>query len=33
MEQSMELNLNNEEAKVNEDYYTGGILAGGMEGA
>jgi hypothetical protein len=33
MEQSMELNLNNEEAKVNEDYYTGGILAGGVEGA
>jgi len=29
----MELNLNNEEAKVNEDYYTKGILEGGMEGA
>jgi hypothetical protein len=29
----MELNLNNEEAKVNEDYYTKGILEGGIEGA
>jgi uncharacterized protein (UPF0210 family) len=29
----MELNLNNEEAKVDEDYYTKGNLAGGMEGA
>lgn len=29
----MELNLNNEEAKVNEDYYLKGNLAGGMEGA
>ena len=29
----MELNLNNEEAKVNEDYYMGGVLAGGLEGA
>jgi uncharacterized protein (UPF0210 family) len=29
----MELNLNNEEAKVNEDYYTKGNLAAGMEGA
>jgi hypothetical protein len=28
----MELNLNNEEAKVNEDYYTGGVLGGGVEG-
>jgi hypothetical protein len=28
----MELNLNNEEAKVNEDYYTKGILEGGVEG-
>lgn len=28
----MELNLNNEEAKVNEDYYTQGNLAGGVEG-
>jgi hypothetical protein len=28
----MELNLNNEEAKVNEDYYTQGNLAGGIEG-
>ena len=28
----MELNLNNEEAKVNEDYYTKGILEAGMEG-
>jgi len=30
MEHGMELNLNNEEAKVNEDYYTGGVLAGGL---
>ena len=29
----MELNLNNEEAKVDEDYYLKGNLAGGMEGA
>lgn len=29
----MELNLNNEEARVNEDYYTSGILGGGVEGA
>lgn len=28
----MELNLNNEEGKVNEDYYTKGILEGGIEG-
>lgn len=28
----MELNLNNEEAKVNEDYYTKGNLEGGIEG-
>lgn len=28
----MELNLNNEEALVNEDYYTQGNLAGGIEG-
>ena len=28
----MELNLNNEEAKVNEDYYTKGVLEGGIEG-
>jgi hypothetical protein len=27
------LNLNNEEARVNEDYYTKGILEAGMEGA
>jgi hypothetical protein len=27
----MELNLNNEEAKVNEDYYLRGNLAGGLE--
>lgn len=29
----MELNLNNEEAKVDEDYYLKGNLAAGMEGA
>jgi uncharacterized protein (UPF0210 family) len=29
----MELNLNNEEAKVNEDYYMKGNLEGGIEGA
>lgn len=29
----MELNLNNEEAKVNEDYYLKGILEAGIEGA
>ena len=28
----MELNLNNEEGKVNEEYYTSGNLAGGIEG-
>ena len=28
----MELNLNNEEAKINEDYYSKGILEGGIEG-
>jgi hypothetical protein len=28
----MELNLNNEEAKVNEDYYLKGILEAGIEG-
>ena len=28
----MELNLNNEEAKVDESYYLGGNLAGGIEG-
>lgn len=28
----MELNLNNEEAKLNEDYYSKGILEGGIEG-
>jgi hypothetical protein len=28
----MELNLNNEEAKVNEDYYTKGNLEAGVEG-
>lgn len=28
----MELNLNNEEGKVNESYYTGGIMEGGIEG-
>jgi|TARA_R110000868_G_scaffold156867_3_gene383972 hypothetical protein len=33
MEQSMELNLNNEEAKVNEDYYLKGNLEAGIEGA
>jgi len=28
----MELNLNNEEAKINEDYFSKGILEGGIEG-
>jgi hypothetical protein len=28
----MELNLNNEEAKVNEDYYTKGVLEAGVDG-
>ena len=28
----MELNLNNEEAKIDESYYLGGNLAGGIEG-
>lgn len=28
----MELNLNNEEARVNEDYYLQGILEGGVDG-
>ena len=28
----MELNLNNEEGKLDESYYTSGNLAGGIEG-
>ena len=28
----MELNLNNEEARINEDYYTKGILEAGVDG-